>query len=193
MEPRELIKFMAVAEKLKCNTRHSWTSTGRHETVAAHSWRLALLAYFIQDEFPEADINKVILMCIFHDLGEAITGDIPAFFKTKADENKEDYEVMNLLETLPEFYKEKLIPLFIEMNELQTLEAKIYKALDKMEAVLQHNEADISTWIPLEYTENLKYGWETVEFSSYMKRLREEMNKDSLEKLKDIHQPEQQK
>ncbi len=37
------------------------------------------MAYFVQDEFPEADIDKVIQMCIFHDMGEAITGDIPAF------------------------------------------------------------------------------------------------------------------
>ena len=80
MEPRELINFMAIAERLKCNTRHSWTSTYRHESVAEHSWRLTLLAYFVQDEFPEADMNKVIQMCILHDLGEAITGDIPAFY-----------------------------------------------------------------------------------------------------------------
>jgi len=72
------------------------------------------MAYFIQDEFPEADINKVILMCIFHDLGEAITGDIPAFNKTKKDEEIEDKEITQLINTLPEGYREKLSHLFKE-------------------------------------------------------------------------------
>jgi len=183
MEPRELINFMSIAEKLKCNTRHSWTSTNRHESVAEHSWRLSLMAYFIQDEFPEADINKVILMCIFHDLGEAITGDIPAFNKTKKDEEIEDKEITQLINTLPEGYREKLSHLFKEMNELQTLEARIYKALDKMETLVQHNEADISTWLPLEYKLNLEYGEEAVSFSSYMKELRNKICNDSLKKM----------
>lgn len=83
---KQLIKFMSIAEKLKNNTRHSWTSDGRQESVAEHSWRLSLMAYLVKDEYPDADINKVILMCICHDLGEAITGDIPAFYKTESDE-----------------------------------------------------------------------------------------------------------
>jgi len=141
------------------------------------------MAYFIQDEFPEADINKVILMCIFHDLGEAITGDIPAFNKTKKDEEIEDKEIVQLINTLPESYREKLSALFQEMNELQTLEARIYKALDKMETLVQHNEADISTWLPLEYKLNLEYGEEAVSFSSYMKELRNEICNDSLKKM----------
>ncbi len=141
------------------------------------------MAYFIQDEFPEADINKVILMCIFHDLGEAITGDIPAFNKTKKDEEIEDKEITQLINTLPEGYREKLSHLFKEMNELQTLEARIYKALDKMETLVQHNEADISTWLPLEYKLNLEYGEEAVSFSSYMKELRNEICNDSLKKM----------
>lgn len=183
MDPKELIGLMALAEKLKCNTRHSWTSTGRHESVAEHSWRLALLAYFVQDEFPEADIDKVIRMCIFHDLGEAITGDIPAFYKTQRDEDTENEKIAELLNTLPEYYRQKLIPLFREMNELQTIEARIYKALDKMEAIIQHNEADLSTWLPLEHQANLEYGTEAVAFSDYMKRLKEEIRQDSLKKI----------
>ena len=79
MDSRAFLDFLKVAEKLKCNTRHSYTSSGRCESVAEHSWRLAVMAYFVRDEFPEADIDKVIQMCIFHDMGEAITGDIPAF------------------------------------------------------------------------------------------------------------------
>lgn len=89
MDIRAYLNFLAVAEKLKCNTRHSWTSTGRHESVAEHSWRLALMAYLVRDEFPELDMDRVIQMCLFHDMGEAVTGDIPAFEKSQADEETE--------------------------------------------------------------------------------------------------------
>ena len=47
MEPKEFLAFLARLEKLKCNTRHSWTSSGRHESVAEHSWRLAMLALLL--------------------------------------------------------------------------------------------------------------------------------------------------
>ena len=47
MEPKEFLAFLARLEKLKCNTRHSWTSSGRHESVAEHSWRLAMLAMLV--------------------------------------------------------------------------------------------------------------------------------------------------
>ena len=184
MEPRELINFMAIAERLKCNTRHSWTSTYRHESVAEHSWRLTLLAYFVQDEFPEADIDKVIQMCIFHDMGEAITGDIPAFDKTSADSDHEAHVMDKLLDTLPEPYRRDLKELFAEMEVLETLEAKIYKALDKLEALIQHNEADLSTWIPLEYDLQMTYGNKECSFSEYMKELRDTVREDSKKKVR---------
>jgi putative hydrolase of HD superfamily len=141
------------------------------------------MAYLVKDEFPEADINKVILMCICHDLGEAITGDIPSFNKTESDENIENEEVHQLLSTLPEPYKKELSMLFIEMHSQKTIESKIYKALDKLEAIIQHNEADISTWIPLEYELNLTYGEKEVEFSSYLKELRQTINEDTINKI----------
>ena len=90
MQPEELLSILSVAEKLKCNTRHSDTSSGRRESVAEHSWRVALMAMLLEDEFPDTDIDRVIKMCLIHDLGEAFTGDIAAFDKTQADTQKED-------------------------------------------------------------------------------------------------------
>ncbi|NLG88880.1 MAG: HD domain-containing protein [Clostridiaceae bacterium] len=183
MDVRKFIEIMSVAEKLKNNTRHSWTSSNRHESVAEHSWRLSLMAYFVKDEFPDADINKVILMCIVHDLGEAITGDIPAFKKTADDEIIENIQVNQLLDSLPEPYRKELSMLFIEMNEQKNIESKIFKALDRIEALIQHNEADISTWLPLEYDLNLTYGEKEAEFSEYMKELRKAVNEDTVNKI----------
>ena len=141
MNPEILLQTLAVAERLKCNTRHCYTSSGRHESVAEHSWRISLMAMLVADEFPEADMNKVIRMCLIHDLGEAFTGDIPTFWKTGADEATEENLLNAWVNTLPEPQKTDFADLYAEMNALETLEAKIYKALDKLEAIIQHNAA----------------------------------------------------
>ena len=146
MKPEKVIEFLKITEKLKCNTRHSWTSTGRRESVAEHSFQLMVLAWSVKDEFPDIDMEKVMKMCLFHDFGEAITGDIPSFEKTTKDEKIEEEAVFKALEILPEEQRKELVTLFEEMNDLNTKEAKLYKALDKMEAVIQHNEASLETW-----------------------------------------------
>lgn len=184
MKPAELLEFLAMAEKLKCNTRHSYTSSGRHESVAEHSFRLALMAYMVSDEMPEIDTDKVIRMCLIHDLGEAITGDIPSFEKTDSDEAAEDSAVSGFVNQLPEYWKKQLGEMYSEMNELKTPEAKLYKALDKLEAVIQHNEADISTWLPLEYELQLTYGTEECSFNEYINSLRDEVRSVSEKKIK---------
>ena len=183
MKPEELLPILSVAEKLKCATRHCYTSSGRHESVAEHSWRAALMAMLLAPEFPEADMNRVIRMCLIHDLGEAFTGDIPTFEKTQADEQREDEMYNAWVQTLPEGIREDFTALLLEMNAMQTTEARIYKALDKMEAVLQHNESDISTWLPLEYDLQLTYGAENVAFSPYMQGLKDELNRQTREKI----------
>lgn len=183
MKPAELLDILSVAEKLKCNTRHSYTSSGRHESVAEHSWRLTLMALLVESEFPEADMNKVIRMCLIHDLGEAFTGDIPAFNKTGEDEAKEDRVLAQWVENFPSPDRERWQALYEEMNALATIEAKIYKALDKLEAVIQHDEADLSTWLPLEYELQFSYGQENMQFSEYMKELRREVDRMTAEKI----------
>jgi len=183
MDPRTLIDIMNVAERLKDTTRHCYTKNGRKESVAEHAWMATLMAFFVRDEFPEADMDKVIRMCIIHDMGEAFTGDIPAFYKTKENEEKEENLLYAWVNTLPEPYKTEMYDLYEEMAAKETLEAKIYKAIDNMEAVVQHNISDLSTWIPTEYELNKTYGNENVAFSEYMKAVRAELLKDTMEKL----------
>ena len=183
MQPTELLRILSVAEKLKCNTRHSYTSSGRHESVAEHSWRIALMGMLVADEFPEADMDKVIRMCLIHDLGEAFTGDIPSFEKTDQDKKKEENVLLDWVRTFPEPERSEWEALYAEMNALETTEAKIYKALDKIEAVIQHDEADLSTWLPLEYDLQLEYGKENMEFSEYMKALKAEVDQMTRAKI----------
>ena len=164
MEINEFLDVMHVAERLKDATRHGYSSGGRRESVAEHSWRITLMAFFLRDEFPEADMNKVMEMCLIHDLGEWL---------------------FSCVRSLPEPYATRMHDLYTEMEALETQEAKIYKALDKMEAVLQHNEAPLSTWIPKEYELNMTYGFEQAAFSPYLMKLREQMLRDTKQKIAD--------
>ena len=124
-----------------------------------------------EPEFAQTDMNKVIRMCLIHDLGEAFTGDIPSFEKTTSDEIREDAYFLDWVDSFPDAQKDEWICLLREMANLQTKEAKTYKALDKLEAVISHNESDLSTWLPLEYDLQLVYGKEQVQFSEYLKAL----------------------
>lgn len=185
MEPATLLDLLHTAGRLKDTTRHCYTPGGRHESVAEHSWRLALMAFWLKDEFPELDINRVIQMCLIHDLGEAFTGDIPVFDKTDSDEQKEEQLLFAWVDTMPEPLRTDMRSLYQQMQARETTEAKLYKALDGLEAVISHNESDISTWEPNEYQLQLTYAADRMHFSSYMVALREQIRQDSLKKIQD--------
>lgn len=183
MEPRELLNALHTAERLKDTTRHCYTSGGRRESVAEHCWRTALMAYFLKDEFPEADMDKVIRMCLIHDLGEVFTGDIPTFEKTQADGETEEALLNQWVASLPPELSQDMAALYEEMDARRTPEAKIYKAIDGLEAVIQHNESALDTWIPYEYELNLTYAADKVEFSPYLKQLRQALREETLRKI----------
>lgn len=184
MEPKKLLDILAVCEKLKCAERHCWTSSGKQESVADHSWRLAVMAYFLKADFPELDMDKVIQMCLLHDLGEAFTGDIPTFAKTTADETTEDAIFDAWVRSFPKAQRIEWQALLMEMRAMETGEAKLYKALDKLEAVLSHDESDIGTWLPLEYDLQFRYGREQVLFSPYLRKFKTVLDDMTREKIR---------
>lgn len=183
LEAGQLIAFLDKVEKLKSTPRHCVTADGVRETVAGHCWRTALMAYLIKDELGEIEIDRVIRMCLLHDLGEAVTGDIPTFLKNEAHERTERNAVDVLLRGLPGPLYQELSGLFAEMEALETKEAKVYKALDKLEAVIQHNESDIATWLPLEYELQQTYAVENVKGFPFLESLQEQAVKRTKEKI----------
>ena len=183
MKPMELLAVLHTAERLKDTTRHCYTSQGRHESVAEHSWRVTLMAYLMRDEFPELDMDKVMQMCLIHDLGECFTGDIPSFEKTAADTAREDGLLARWVAGLPQPYCRDMAALYAEMDALETPEARLYKALDKLEAVIAHNESPISSWLPREYDLNLTYADEHVAFSPYLTVLRAAIRRETEAKI----------
>lgn len=130
-------------------------------------------------------MDKVIKMALIHDLGECFTGDIPSFDKTGADEAREEALLSGWVASLPEPFCAEMAALYQEMAARRTPEAKLYKALDNLEAVIQHNESDLSTWVEREYSLNLTYGEDKVAFSEYLKGLRREIRRDTEKKLSD--------
>ena len=187
MTPREYLDILSVAGRCKMTMRHCFNADGRQESVAEHSWRIALMAMLLsgEEEFASLDMNKVIRMCLIHDLGEAFTGDIPAFLKTASDAETEDDLFHSWVAGFPAAQKEEWTALLAEMEALQTKEAQVYKALDKVEALISHNESDLSTWLPLEYDLQLTYGQENMKCSPYLTALRKEVDAWSVKKMQE--------
>ena len=190
MEQQKFLETLAITARLKDTTRHCYTAKRRHESVGEHTTQMALMAYFLRDEFPQVDMDKVIRMCLIHDLGECFTGDIPTFLKTTADEGKEDDLLDKWVSTLPEPYRSEMTALYAEMAARETIEAKLYKALDGLEAVIQHNDSPLDTWLPLEYELNLTYAEDRVTFSPYLTALRAEIRRITEEKIANEHKEE---
>ncbi|MBL7174775.1 MAG: HD domain-containing protein [Desulfobacteraceae bacterium] len=178
----KLLDFLSTIEPLKYITRHSWCSNGRQESVAEHEWRMAIMAVLLEDEFPDIDMKKVLEMCLLHDLGET-DGDIPAFEKTEDDDSHEFTQLKKLTQILPPNLGSKIISLQKEFNTRETPEAKLANALDKLEALIQHNDADISTWANLEYELNLTYGQNQTDYHPFLKILRQLVKRTTVNKI----------
>ena len=183
MNAREYLEILHVAERLKDTPRHCTTTKGRTESVAEHSWRMSLMASLLRHEFPDLDMDKVVNMCLIHDLGECFTGDIPTFVKTDADRAAEDALLDQWVNSLPDELSADIAALYDEMNAQETAEAKVYKALDKLEALIQHNESPLSTWSENEYELNKTYAFDTVSFSDWLTELRKAILEDTVAKI----------
>lgn len=163
-----LLDFLRNAERLKTVTRSAYTTTGEVESVAEHSWRLALMAALIGPQFPDVDANRLVRMCLIHDLGEAISGDVPAPEQArrraaggegKAADERRDLET--LLSPLPVTLRGEITALWDEYEAAETREARLAKALDKLETILQHTQGKNPS--SFDYRFNLGYGREYTE------------------------------
>jgi len=153
-----ILNILTLAERLKFELRHSYTSNGRQESVAEHTWRMSLMAVLIEPLLTqEVDTSRLLKMIIIHDLVEAEAKDVsaldvlrnPELKVQKAEKEKEAIE--NLRSVLLEINGQEIYDLFYEFEHKETYEAKVANALDKLEVQLQHNHADFSTWEEIEY------------------------------------------
>lgn len=155
---QSILKVLELSEKLKFELRHSYTSSGRQESVAEHTWRMALMAVLIEPLLTQkVDTAHLLKMIIIHDLVEAEAKDISALDQLRNPEIKvekikrEQQAIENLKTALINTNGQEIYDLFYEFEEKQSYEAKVANALDKLEVQLQHNHADMSTWEEIEY------------------------------------------
>ena len=183
----KVIRFIKEIENLKSVTRIAWTKTGRRESTAEHSWRLAMLLMVLREDFKDLDIDKAIKMSLVHDLGELYDGDISAKLQNDNDNKAymEEKAMRRMLTTLPDGISEKIYDLWKEYNECCTKEAKLVKAMDKLETIVQHNQGDNPE--DFDYEFNLQYGKQYFmdnEILEYMRYIIDEDTKESI-KLKE--------
>jgi len=152
------LEFIRAAEQLKNVLRSAYTSTGRQESTPEHTWRLCLLAMVFQDRLAELDFEKVLKICVIHDLGEAINGDVPAIHQsTTIDKSvSERRDLLTLLSPLPAALQQEFVSLWDEYDNATSAEAQAVKALDKLETIIQHSQGKNPP--DFDYAFNLSYG-----------------------------------
>ncbi|MBW7887695.1 MAG: HD domain-containing protein [Bacteroidetes bacterium] len=189
-EIEKIYQLIHLAEKLKFELRHSSTSTGRKESVAEHTWRMALMGLLTAKKLDkQIDTEKLLKMILIHDLVEAEAGDTPVPFMLnnedvkKEKEKKERAAIAHIRSLLNNEIGEEIFSLWNEFEECETYEAKTANALDKLEAQIQHNEADISTWIPVEY-ELIYSRRKYTAFDSFLDKFRAMVEEESETKLR---------
>jgi putative hydrolase of HD superfamily len=155
----DILTFLRAAEGLKTATRSGWTSTGQPESVAEHTWRLCLMALVFHPAFPDVDFARLIKICIIHDLGEVIGGDVPAPEQLRRGTSKsadERRDLLELLDPLPAPLRGEITALWDEYETAASPEARMAKALDKLETILQHTQGRNPP--DFDYRFNLEYG-----------------------------------
>ncbi|WP_426749755.1 bifunctional HD family hydrolase/N-acetyltransferase [Myxococcus sp. Y35] len=166
------LDFLREAARLKDVLRSGHTSHGRVESTAEHSWRLCLMAIVFDDALLGVDLLKVLQLCVIHDLGEAIHGDIPAThqgaFPNKREQERTD--LLHLTRTLDAPLRERILSLWEEYEQAASPEAQAVKALDKLETLLQHTQG--ANPPDFDYAFNLDYGRRYTDASPLFRRLR---------------------
>ena len=181
-----IVEFLRAAERLKVTHRSAYTSEGEVESVAEHSWRLCLMALVLRDAFPEVNFAKLVSMCVIHDLGEAIGGDVPAPEQarrraedpaaSKSAAERED--LLTLLAPLPYQLRVEITGLWDEYEAGISATARVAKALDKLETILQHTQGDNPT--DFDYRFNLGYGRAFTADHPVIVRLREMLDRETM-------------
>jgi len=182
--------FLELAQQLKMELRHCWYKDGRRESVAEHSWRLSLMILRLGEHLDQkVDILKCLKMAVIHDLPEAIAGDVPV---TQQDQNRKRLKELAELEAMKQIKAllnddsgDEIFALWMEFEEQVTYESKFIKALDKLEAFIQHVEAPLATWEQVEKQMPFEDKWLLAHcrFDSYLSAFAEDVNRKCIEKL----------
>jgi putative hydrolase of HD superfamily len=184
-----ILKVLKLAERLKFELRHSYTSSGRQESVAEHTWRMSLMAVLIAPYLEQpVNMERLLKMIIIHDLIEAEAGDVSALDVLRnpaikiEKERREKAAIENLRRDLDSPVGEEIYSLWYEFEEKSTYEAKVANAFDKLEVQLQHNDADIATWEEIEFDMSYMMG-RHVQFDATLTQLKALIEQEAENKM----------
>lgn len=137
------------------------------------------MAMVFEDEFKDLNMLKVLKLCVIHDLGEAINGDVPAVhlqqFPNKSEQERAD--MLQLTESLDASMKGSILALWEEYEAGNTPEAKAVKAMDKLETILQHTQGQNPP--DFDYKFNLTYGNQYTSSDPLFRAMRGIIDKDT--------------
>ncbi|PDW00532.1 HD domain-containing protein [Candidatus Viridilinea mediisalina] len=128
-------------EMLKLLPRTGWLQRGLRdvESVAEHSFGVAALALVVGDLYPDLDRGRVLAMAIVHDMAEALIGDLPAsasrLLGKAAKYEAERRAMLELFGRLPR--GAEYVALWEEYSQAASKEARLVKALDRLEMLAQ--------------------------------------------------------
>ena len=138
MSYRNVINFFFELGMLKKTPRSGFQFLGSgRESVADHSFRVALIGYALARLVNGVDPFKVVSLCLFHDVPEARTGDLNYVNKryVTTDENA---AVSDLAETLP--FGADMKALLAEYREEKTEESRLTHDADQLDLILELKE-----------------------------------------------------
>ncbi|MZQ98396.1 MAG: HD domain-containing protein [Acidaminobacter sp.] len=179
-----ILSFIQQAESLKKHLRTAWSSDGRHESIAEHTWRMSLLAMCLLPYEQELNPAKVLKICLIHDLGEACEGDVSAILSEDKDNKaiREKVCLDQLLQSLEPQLRGEFLSLWQEYNEGHSAEAKFVRGVDKLETLIQHNQG--LNPVNLDFAFNLEYGSEWTSRSETLSVLRTLIDNETSENAK---------
>lgn len=183
-EARARIAFLEAAEALKDVHRSGFTGRGRPEDTAAHSWRLCLWLVVFADAMPGIDLAHALRMAVIHDLGEAISGDIPATRQTGSKTAEERADFKTLIAGLPTARQHEMLALWDEYEAGETDEAILVKGFDKLETILQHTQGARPEAIDFPF--NLTYARARTDAHPLLRELRAMLDEKTREHVQDI-------
>ena len=135
-----VLDFLQAAEQLKDTLRSGRTARGRAESTAEHSWRLCLMVMLFEPELAGCDLLRLLKLCLVHDLGEALHGDVPAVAQAADPDrmSRERADMIALCAPLPADLRRELLELWDDYAAAGSPEAVLAKGFDKLETMLQH-------------------------------------------------------
>lgn len=171
------LNFLIQAGALKDTYRSGHTDSGRLESTAEHSWRLSLWVIALEPYLQGYDIGLMLKMATLHDLGEAVTGDVPATEQHGDQSVRQEAErqaIISLTQPLDAGLASKIQGVSASYDAGQSREAALMKGLDKLETMLQHLTAEDPA--SFDYAFNLTYGVAWTRDNPLLIRLRERID-----------------